>query len=59
VRLLQDEGDDGVDVGDSYLAIAVHVGSAFINVRMSQYDTDNTIHIGDAHLAISVHVTLE
>ena len=55
---VQDDVDDGIDVGDGNLAVTVHVGSDGRSI-LSQDDGHDDIDIGDGDLAIEVHITLQ
>ena len=56
--LLENEGDEGIDVGDADFAVAVDVGGGGAGSARED-DVDDGIDIGDVDLAIGVHVTGE
>ena len=55
--LFQDEGDDGVDVGDGDFVVAVDV-TAGISCATAEDDRDDGIDIGDADFAVTVDIAL-
>ena len=53
--LVEDYIENGIDVGNAHLTVAVHVSIGFTAAR--EYHVHHGIDVGDAHLAVTVHVT--
>ena len=53
---VQDDVDEGVDVGDVDFAVTVHVGSRSVTIS-AQNHVDDGIHIGNIDLMVAVNVT--
>ena len=52
--------DDGVDIGDVDLVVAVHVGCGHAGVAVvaaHDDDVDHAVGVGDGGFAIVIHVT--
>ena len=57
VLLVEDDVNQGVDIGDVHLVVTVHIGSS--RGLLFQNQSDEGIDIGDVHLAVTVHITLQ